>query len=29
MVKSIAKQIKRAEWEFANVRRERNASGFD
>ncbi|MBQ8285071.1 MAG: sigma-70 family RNA polymerase sigma factor [Thermoguttaceae bacterium] len=29
MVKSIAKQIKRAEWEFANVRRERNASGFE
>ncbi len=29
MVKSIAKQIKRAELEFANVRRERAALGFD
>lgn len=28
MVKSIAKQIKRAELEFANARRERAASGF-
>ncbi|MBQ9800069.1 MAG: sigma-70 family RNA polymerase sigma factor [Thermoguttaceae bacterium] len=29
MVKSIAKQIKRAEWEFANVRGEGKALGFD
>ena len=29
MVKSIAKQIKRAEWEFANVRRESASLEFD
>lgn len=29
MVKSIAKEFKRAEWEFANVRREGNAFGVD
>ena len=29
MVKTIAKQIKRAEWEFANVRCERDAFDFD
>lgn len=29
MVKSIAKEFKRVEWEFANVRREGNAFGVD
>lgn len=29
MVKSIAKRIERAEWRFANVRREESALGFD